>query len=494
MRAFLAALCVAAAAAAADSRCAGKIPSSWSWVGPVVSRNSSSIQHSQFSVGAEGMDRQLTVFDNWKSYLSGTGAKFARVQAGWERCEPEGAGSYSWGWLDNIVVGMVARGVEPWIELSFGNSNYPNGGNAGSSSPFPQAGPALAGWLAWTTAVVCRYSPVDNIGAACAGHSRAPGLSTVLGANIFQVWDEPVKAGNTIQAYAALANATATAVSLAAPGAQVWVGGFSSPDAGLADALLTGMTHMGGVGLVTGVSYHSFTSAPEAASSAVSALRATASKYGDIEIVQGGGGAPSSPADAASQSGYNWTECSQAKWVSRRMVQDHQDDITTSVFTMVDMCTPDGGVVADGLIGATCPSKQVTKPKPAYYAFNALASLFDAHWHYRSLSITVTPASGGFGSYTPFTGAYVHDTSSEFWVALWLGGQTPTNAGETPTVDSTVTIRADGLFAPDLCWVDPVAGSRHRISTWSFGNGLYTITGVPLSDYVTVVVACPEAA
>jgi hypothetical protein len=45
------------------------------------------------------------------------------VQLGWQRCELV-KGVYNFTWLDTIVNGMVAQGVKPWAQLSYGNDNY----------------------------------------------------------------------------------------------------------------------------------------------------------------------------------------------------------------------------------------------------------------------------------------------------------------------------------------------------------------------------------
>ena len=73
------------------------------------------------------MDRDYTIFKNWQEYLAPLGAKQIRLQAGWAKCEKE-KGVYNFEWLDKIVDGVLASGVESWLQTSYGNALY--GGEA----------------------------------------------------------------------------------------------------------------------------------------------------------------------------------------------------------------------------------------------------------------------------------------------------------------------------------------------------------------------------
>ena len=56
-------------------------------VGRVRPRPASDIGQSPWSVGAETMDRNFTMFSRWQQYLGPLGAKRARIQSGWARTE-----------------------------------------------------------------------------------------------------------------------------------------------------------------------------------------------------------------------------------------------------------------------------------------------------------------------------------------------------------------------------------------------------------------------
>ena len=87
---------------------------------------SQEIRDSGISVGLECLDRELFDFDRAAPRLFETGAKYARLQTGWNRCEKK-KGIYSFEWLDHIVDTLLAGGVQPWFNVGFGNPLYMEG-------------------------------------------------------------------------------------------------------------------------------------------------------------------------------------------------------------------------------------------------------------------------------------------------------------------------------------------------------------------------------
>jgi hypothetical protein len=132
-------------------------------LGRLRPRLSSEIASSKWSIGAETMDRNLTVWSDYDSYLPPLGAKRARLQCGWGRCDRTGNGApYNWAWLDEPVFGLAAMGVKPWLELSYGNSHYAGGGTNGPGASVPNSTVALTAWAGWVTAVAERYANVTD--------------------------------------------------------------------------------------------------------------------------------------------------------------------------------------------------------------------------------------------------------------------------------------------------------------------------------------------
>ncbi len=92
-------------------------------IGKLKLHTSKELEKSRVSVGFECLDREL--FDPERCYdlLGATGAKWARCQTGWNRCETE-KGVYTFEWLDSVVDNLLARGVQPWFNVGFGNPIY----------------------------------------------------------------------------------------------------------------------------------------------------------------------------------------------------------------------------------------------------------------------------------------------------------------------------------------------------------------------------------
>ena len=78
------------------------------------------------------------------------------MQAGWAKCEPE-KGVYHFEWLDEIINHIIAQGVEPWLQTSYGNPIYEGGGGIHLSAGFPTSEVALAAWDDWVSAMAERY-------------------------------------------------------------------------------------------------------------------------------------------------------------------------------------------------------------------------------------------------------------------------------------------------------------------------------------------------
>ena len=176
--------------------------------GPVVGqlrpRLSSEIASSKWSVGTETMDRNLTVYASYQPFLPPLGAKRARLQCGWGRCDRAGTGPpYNWAWLDEAVFGLAAMGIKPWLELSYGNSHYAGGGTNGPGASVPNSTAALQAWAGWATAVAERYANVTDE---------------------FELWNEPSLGPSDYLPYATLANWTCRALHAAKipAGSHAW--------------------------------------------------------------------------------------------------------------------------------------------------------------------------------------------------------------------------------------------------------------------------------
>ena len=123
-------------------------------IGTLPKLSSSEIDHSRIGIGFEKLDRG--VFDPEKAYdkVAALGVKKVRIQSGWLRTERE-RGVYDFSWLDSIVDNLIARGMEPWICLCYGNPLYTDFAAKifGAVKCPPMGDDARRGWVNYVTAI-----------------------------------------------------------------------------------------------------------------------------------------------------------------------------------------------------------------------------------------------------------------------------------------------------------------------------------------------------
>jgi hypothetical protein len=66
IRSRVAVLTAYVATATASPECGFQLPTCYASIGTVVPKNATSISQSTWSVGAETMDRNYTIYDNWR--------------------------------------------------------------------------------------------------------------------------------------------------------------------------------------------------------------------------------------------------------------------------------------------------------------------------------------------------------------------------------------------------------------------------------------------
>lgn len=221
------------------SLCGITLPPSAAPLGFLAARPARFSPPSRWSVGGETLDRGFTNFSAWSSFLGPLGVTAVRLQAGWARCDPRGDGVYDWPWLDEAVDGALVAGVEPWLQLSFGNEAFAGGGNAAVGSPLPVGDAALSAWDAWTRAAVARFAPKLTRGGT------------------WEIWNEPNIHHINASAYADFALRTALTVRTAAPLAIVRVGVLAGSDADYAAAFAARVAQTpGGGALFDEFTYH----------------------------------------------------------------------------------------------------------------------------------------------------------------------------------------------------------------------------------------------
>lgn len=332
------------------------------FIGTVQSRNATEIESSNWLIGCETLDRDFTDYDQYKEYLAPLGIKLLRMQAGWAKTEKI-KGEYDWSWLDHIVNDATSRGLKPWLQTSYGNKLYPGGGGANLGAGMPTSKEALEAYDNWVAAMVTRY--IDKV-------------------KDWEVWNEPNFGDNSIntpEMTADLNIRTAEIIKRIQPEARISglaLGHFGLP---FAEQFFKIIAEKGKMKLFDNMTYHDYVYNPDANYCEVEEMKALLAKYGPgVKLRQGENGAPSAGGSGRGALwDYDWTELSQAKWDTRRMIGNLGHDIECSIFGIIEMAYTNGPINRMNIKGIiqSDSTKQVIRPKMAYYAIQNVTSVFD---------------------------------------------------------------------------------------------------------------------
>jgi hypothetical protein len=416
------------------------------------------LRASPLSVGFETLDRRH--FDPEKTFphLATLGAKWARCQTGWCRCEAV-AGQFEFGWLDAVVDGLLKLGIQPWFNLGYGNRLY-----------IPEAtDEAAVGW-----------APVFSETARQAWLRFVRAIAEHFAKRVrhWEIWNEPnitsfwkPKQPNPGD-YVALVGPTAAEIRRIVPGAVIIGGAF----AGIPISYLKGCLEAGLAEMVDKISYHPYRPVPEAKyETEIRALREliAAQKQG-IEIWQGENGCPSQGGkqSAGALANLQWDELRQAKWLLRRILSDLRLGVElTSYYHTVDLVGYRGLTNFKGLLRGADYS-----PKPAFYAYQCLCALFDAETK-RQTDLRLELLEEEIDSFQ--AAGFVRDGSAlyAFWYPADLQkGWQPRKVRIRVSVMSGGTIDAAVL-------IDPLSGRISAVKSPAVEKGTLSFDGLPLLDY-----------
>ncbi len=450
----------------------------------------SEIPFSRVGVGFEKLDRGL--FDPEKAYdlVAGLGVKFARIQSGWMRTERE-KGVYDFAWIDSIVDNLLARGVEPWIDLAYGNPLYtPIAKNFfGAVGCPPLEEKALAAWCAYAEALARRMKgKVDK----------------------YEIWNEPdlrfawrlegktegTRGTPDGKEYGEFAKATAAAIRAGDPGACVIGFAVGKPyhfDF-LTDAMKTGLGE-----LLDAASYHCYDVSTVNRVRYHDAFAALLRSYKPgLEIIQGESGTQSEYSLAGALKFMDWTPEKQTKHLLRLMITDLSLDCKfVSYFSAMDMVEALHGLNSNkksymdygffGVIRAEFDENGVATGtytrKPSYFALQTVATLFagDAKPEPLPYAFSSEPCS--------FTAAPDYDGPALMIRPFRLGdgARLFTYWKDcdilTETVAGTVTVTLAADEVPEL--IDLKDGTLYAIpdEMVTRQSGAVTLTHLPLRDY-----------
>ena len=425
---------------------------SFSKIGDIKPRNASEIQASNWNIGAETMDRDYTIYENWKEYLAPLGIKKARLQSGWARTEIK-PGVYNFAWLDSIVFDIAAQDVEPWMNISYGNPVYAKGGGIRLGADMPKAPETIDAYVQFAEQLVARYKEIIDE---------------------WEIWNEGVRKTNTMDDYLDIFIPTAEAIRALQPEAKILGLATAGIHPEQSEEFCRKLSERGKLHLVDEITYHPYSKNPDAVYDEVAQLRANIGKYSNrIKIRQGENGAPSEFRKTKALSNYEWSEWSQVKWALRRLLGDLGRDIESSYFAIMDMNYPDE-INRKGLLHAT-EDQKVGHIKPAYYAVQHLTSVFD-----NTLERIPNYAFEAENSESMSLFAWQNKYTKNQVITMWFDGKIPSDSNEMTEIDFIFYV---GDFEHPV-YVDLRTGEVFEIpkKQWSKSGSVYEFRNIPVYD------------
>ena len=428
-------------------------------VGTVQPVKSSLDRASLWSVGCETLDRDYAVFENFKQYVGETGVGYARIQSGWNKTERE-AGKYEFEWLDRIVDGLLEEGVQPWMCLSYGNTNYME--NVRDLYTFVNDEEAMKAWEKYVKATVRRYK--DRV-------------------KMWEVWNEPDFSSKKYTAeYAVLFARTAKAVKAADPKAKVSIFALSDLDKPYAGIVLEKLKELDGLKYIDYATYHAYFDNPDLVHDHALRFRELLKSYkSDVEVLQGESGCPGQLEYGHALCMREWTEISQAKWDARHMLTQWGIGVPSSVFTMVDL-RYENMIQSFGLLRMNLLSEPQYK-RPKFYVVQNVTSLVTPEWKYSDKPEIVYSSAS-----REVTIKGIEKDGKVIGYFLWFGGRVPDDSLERELVDMTI----EGACLEKPVYVDMLNGKVHSIgqclSRGAAVGKKIRISGMPLWDAPVLII------
>ncbi len=428
-------------------------------IGTIRPRSASEIAGSNWTLGCETLCRDYADYEEYKEYVVPLGIKTIRLQGGWAKTE-QVKGTLDFAWLDRIIDDARGRGLNILLETSYGNPVYEGGGGKDLAGGFPTSAEGLAGFDRWVEALATRYK----------GKVRD-----------WAMWNEPdINKAHKPADIAAFNIRTAEIIRRVIPDARIAGLSLASSSPKLLDQCLAVLAERGKVDLFDWFIYHGYEFNPDKSYANVEDLKATLARYSTkARMRQGENGCPSEMTTKFALPNHPWTETSQARWNLRRMLGDLGYDVESSIFTICDFNHTGREMNRKGLLRAT-EDKKVVAIKPAYYAVQNLAAVFDDSLErIKEASVAVMHDRG--------TAAFVYRNlaTGARLAVLWDNSAIPGEAWTTAVCQ--VVLRGPALREP--VWVDLVSGRVYEIPAdrQACAGGFTVVRDVPLYDAPVLV-------
>lgn len=455
-------------------------------IGNIPVKRTREIAGSRIGIGFETLDRFMFNPEKVYPHLEELGAKWARVQTGWSRCETQ-KGVYDFAWLDKIVDRLISIGVQPFFSVSFGNKLYmpdaPHESAVGCV-PLYYGEEVRAAWQKYVRALARHFK------------GRITFWEIWNEPNIPQFWRPKAPDGGD---YAELVRLTSLPIRGEIADAQIVGGAMSCLNPSfLEKALQNGMAEW-----IDIFSFHPYQSVPEYnLQNMYDVIRRLLDRYAGgkpIRIWQGENGCPSQTEGHNDDwfGVYDMDEVVQAKWVARRILVDLKVGFDRALYfhatdLMEQPYRQSGGEVKKPVMMGLIHGK-VYRPKYSFEVLRRICSLFDDETERQELFYKISeldpraPQQSSLMS-SPYCASFVRHGAPLF--AYWLA-EDPQKKTPSRQIDLTVWWDSDlRLDAPIL--LDLMTGGVYDVSrqgrpfVWD-GAVIGQQFRLPLADYPFVL-------
>lgn len=403
------------------------------------------------SIDCGTQDRGYVDYESYKVWLEPLGLHKVRLQAGWAKTEKE-KGVYDFAWLDKVIDDVVARGLTPWLQTSYGNPIYEGGGTIFLAGGWPVSEEALEAWDNWVRAMAERYK------------------GKVLE---WEIWNEPDINKDFIEdetGFVLFTERTTKILKEVDPDCKIaaFAWAYCLPDC--FERCLQRLQDDGYLKQIDWITYHFYVYRPEDMYWKVDVYQAILDKFDTPTVLrQGETGAPSRGHMGGALAEYDWTEESQAKWTLRRLLCDKARNIPTAVFAFSDITySKDDHISLKNFKGLleTNENKTVRRPKRSFHAVRTMAALWD------NIGKPID-ASGITSSVEDAVSMYAFDNGKSKSIVFWKNERIPMSFCKTVPC----SINAPGFAFKDPVAVDIRTGKVYKVITT---NGV--LANVPVYD------------
>jgi hypothetical protein len=433
------------------------------------------INNNSWTIGCEVLDRDYADYKSYCEFLPELGAKTARLQLGWAKCEKQ-KGIYNFKWMKEIAEDLKSKKIRPWLQFSYGNPIYQGGGEPTLAGGIPVSPEALKAWDNWVRETVSQFKSYTNY---------------------WEVWNEPNlpdknKVIKTPEEYGKFFVRTAEIIRQQQPDAIISglvLCGMHESSFDYINGFLEYLKKQGKLNLLNEMTYHPYPQIPEETYPLADSLRHVLQGYSTkITIKHGETGCPAEFNKSGVLSGHDWTEISQAKWLLRRMCGDYANNIPTSLFTIIDFTYPDtrsqghGYTLKCGLL----VSDSTTRKRISFSAVQNAITILNENWgnpkkpEYKIDQIADSVNPGDLFCYH-----LSNAKSGKNMLMIWQGNQVPGNSMQK----RVVRISINHITFRKLVMVDLLDGKAYSISNRNYklsGDSCITVN-IPVYDSPVII-------